>query len=224
MKAQLLNISTFLNDQNSSGSIHDGLLNILKPYWKDVKSNNSASLDAYLLKNPASSLTNLVTLTLEITASHDITKMFLQADLLFGFELPLQYSQESEQDKKMLNFITRDIKFSVDDNHVDSVSYNIREWGETLLNNEWKTLQYKIIEEAYKAYTMAINNGMSYKEAQAILPFGLSESTIYIQGTLKHWSLFLRKMKQQPLTTEEQDAIDRCYSIIKEAAPFVDKI
>lgn len=224
MKVQLLNMSTFLNNQDSSGSIAEGLLHILKPYWKDSTDNSLPSLQSYLLKNPASSLTNLVTLTLEITAAHDITKMFLQADSLFGFELPLKYAQESQKGVDFLNFITRDIKLAVENNNVDSQPYNIREWGETLLNNEWKTLQYKIIEEAYKAYTMAIDNGISYKEAQAILPFGLSESTVYIQGTLKHWYVFLKKMKEQSLTTDEQDAIDRCYNIIREIAPFIDKV
>jgi hypothetical protein len=46
-------------------------------------------------------------------------------------------------------------------------------------------LQYKVIKNSLQSYESAIEQGVSFKEAESILPYGLVENTFYINGTIK---------------------------------------
>jgi thymidylate synthase (FAD) len=44
-----------------------------------------------------------------------------------------------------------------------------------------------VLDEARIAYTWAIQNGIAKEQARAVLPEGLTQSRMYMNGTLRSW-------------------------------------
>jgi len=215
MKVNLINYSNLFGPPKNDHPLIAGVLDFMEGYWVDKSNNNIQNIVQYLVDNPSSSLLNLITITMEVIDTKDITRMFVADPLFYTFELSLPYGDDS------LNFITRDIKTEDQVSTQLSTHYNIQEWGETLLNNEWKELQYRTIRQSQEYYNTARSSGISQIEAEAILPLGLSESKIYVQGTLKNWINFIKSYKASPMTFEQKNAVDACADKLKEIAPFV---
>lgn len=218
MKVNLVNYSNLFGPPKNDHPLIAGMLDFMDGYWVDSNNNNIQNIVKYLIDNPNSPLLHLITITMEIVDTKDITRMFLADPSFYTFELSLPYEDGS------LNFITRDIKTQDDFSTQLSHHYNIQEWGETLLNNEWKELQYRTIRQAQEYYNTAKSSHISQIEAEAILPLGLSESKIYVQGTIKNWINFIKSQKASPLTFEQMNAVEACLDKLKEIAPFIDPL
>lgn len=215
MKVKLINYSNLFGPPKNDHPLIAGLLDFMENYWVDPSNNNMQNIVQYLIDNPNSSLLQMMTITMQIVDTKDITRLFLSSPSLYSFELSVPYSDDN------LNFTTRDIKLKDENSTQKSRHYNVQEWGETLLNNEWKELQYRTINQAKEYYNTAIENGISQIEAESVLPLGLSESKIYVQGTIKNWINFIKENKASFLTFEQKNAVDACLEKLKEIAPFI---
>lgn len=218
MKVKLVNYSNLFGPPKNDHPLVAGLLDFMADYWVDQTSNTIQNIVQYLIENPNSTLLQMLTITMEIVDTKDITRLFLSNPFLYSFELSLPYSDDK------LNFTTKDIKLKDEVSTQKSRHYNVQEWGETLLNNEWKELQYRTINQAKEYYETAITNGISQIEAESVLPLGLAESKIYVQGTLKNWINFIKENKASFLTFEQKNAVDACLEKIKEIAPFIEHL
>lgn len=215
MKVNLVNYSNLFGPPKNDHPLIAGLIDLMDGYWFDNNKNNIEGIMMYLVDNPNSSLLNMLTITMEIVDTKDITRIFLADNNLYTFELSLPYDDQN------LSFTTKDIKIKDKDSTQLSRHYNMKEWGETLLNNEWKELQYRTINQAKEYYATAIGNDISQIEAESLLPMGLSESKIYVQATIKNWVQFINDNLDSMLTYEQTNVIKACSDKIYEIAPFV---
>ena len=55
-----------------------------------------------------------------------------------------------------------------------------------------------------KAYTFAINNGIAKEQARAVLPEGMTNSTMYMSGTLRSWIHYCDLQKSNGTQLEHQ--------------------
>lgn len=222
MKVDLVNYSNIFGLPKNDNPFFANLLYFMKDYWSDSNDNTLENIYMYLQQNKNSDLGNLLTITLKIIDTKDITRMFLSYPSFYSFEASLPYAQITKEGVDSLNFVAKDIKLDKGDNKQLSQDYNNAEWGDTLLNNEWKELQYQVIKQSYTAYNMAIQNRITQAQAESVLPMGLSESQIYVQGTLKEWARFINNNRSSVLNFEQSIILQECYLKIKEVAPFID--
>ncbi len=70
------------------------------------------------------------------------------------------------------------------------------------LQTQWKMKQKKIIEDSQEVYKWAIENGIAKELARKVLPEGLTQSRIYMAGSIRSW-IHLIQVRHHPATQKE---------------------
>lgn len=190
-------------------SLDKFLQEIMVPYFTDQTKNTPSGIVEYLRSNSNSNLLDLVSLTFQVIATKDVMQLFSNYKNFNVFQWNLPKVNGTN------DFIVRDVKNAVLSNTQDSNPWRNQDWGQILLNNEWKDLQYQAIKNSLQSYESAVEQGVSFKEAESILPYGLVENTFYVNGTIKDWINFLQMSVKSQLVAEEQDVIENLRSLLK---------
>jgi thymidylate synthase (FAD) len=159
----------------------------------------SEKLIKYLVKHQHWSPLEMVSACIEIETTRDIARQILR-HRSFSFQ---EFSQRYADPTKDLNFVTREARLQDTKNRQNSV-----ETEDTLLQNEWFRAQQRVIYAAQREYEWAIKNGIAKEQARAVLPEGLIESRLYMNGTLRSWIHFI-ELRSANGTQKEHQAIAR---------------
>lgn len=166
----------------------------------------------YLVKNKHWSPLEMVSACLEITTTRDIARQILR-HRSFSFQ---EFSQRYADPTKDLNFVLRDARLQDPKNRQNSVTNDnpaIAAW--------WEERQKRVINEAREAYSWAISNGIAKEQARAVLPEGLIESRIYMNGTLRSWVHFIELRSANGTQLEHQEVAKACGKAIAEIFPLI---
>ena len=71
-----------------------------------------------------------------------------------------------------------------------------------------------------REYEWAIANGIAKEQARAVLPEGLTESRLYMNGTLRSWIHFIELRSANGTQREHQDVAVACAKVIAEIFPM----
>jgi thymidylate synthase (FAD) len=135
----------------------------------------------YCIKNKHWSIFEQVFLTVEITTTRDIGRQILR-HRSFTFQ---EFSQRYSDPTKDLAFSVREARLQDAKNRQNSIETN-----DTDLQKSWEIRQNIITENAKADYQWAIENGIAKEQARAILPEGLTQTRMYMSGSLRsfiHW-------------------------------------
>ena len=132
----------------------------------------------YLIKNKHWSPMEMVHIVMEITTTRDIARQILR-HRSFSFQ---EFSQRYADPTKDLGFTTREARLQDTKNRQNSIENDDKE-----LENEWRDRQDVIQETVQKHYEWAIRNGIAKEQARAVLPEGLTDSIMYMAGSLRSW-------------------------------------
>ena len=143
-----------------------------------LNTDTSEKLIRYLVKHQHWSPLEMVSACIEITTTRDIARQILR-HRSFSFQ---EFSQRYADPTRDLSFVTREARLQDPKNRQNSV-----EVDDTQLQNEWFRAQQRVIYAAKREYKWAIANGIAKEQARAVLPEGLIESRIYMNGTLRSW-------------------------------------
>jgi len=83
---------------------------------------------------------------------------------------------------KDLGFVTREARLQDMKNRQNSI-----ETDDEKLARDWNQIQSNMQDMAKGAYKWAIENGVAKEQARAVLPEGLIQSRMYMNGTLRSW-------------------------------------
>jgi hypothetical protein len=216
MKAKIL-VSATTADKKTE-NLFDILSLLGEPYFVNLQDNNTNAIKNYLRQNKYSSLLDMVSVVVSLTTTKDMLELFFGSGSFHLMRWSLPYNGSP------VDFVTRDIKLADPSNTQSSRPFNQAEWGEILLNNEWKEMQYRTVKESKKYYDQAIMNGLSQKEAESLLPVGLTEDILYINGSLKSWIRFVSEYSSQVLTAEEQNVVTMIKNALIEYEPFLQEL
>ena len=172
----------------------------------------SEKLIRYLIKHQHWSPLEMVSACLEITTTRDIARQILR-HRSFSFQ---EFSQRYADPTKDLNFVTREARLQDTKNRQNSV-----ETEDTLLQNEWFRAQQRVIYAAQREYEWAIKNGIAKEQARAVLPEGLIESRLYMNGTLRSWIHFIELRTGNGTQKEHMEVARECAKAIAEIFPMV---
>jgi thymidylate synthase (FAD) len=177
--------------------------------------NNTATapkLVQYLIKNQHWSPLEMVHISMEIKTTRDIARQILR-HRSFSFQ---EYSQRYADPTKDLGFVTREARLQDANNRQNSI-----EVDDKFVETEWEHIQRRMIYHAKKDYNAAIKLGMAKEQARALLPEGLTESTILMSGSLRSWVHYCQLRMDKATQKEHRIVAEQCWEIICHHFPDV---
>ena len=154
----------------------------------------------------------MVSACIEISTTRDIARQILR-HRSFSFQ---EFSQRYADPTKDLSFVCREARLQDDKNRQNSVPVD-----DQLLQNEWYRAQQRVIYAAKREYEWAIANGIAKEQARAVLPEGLTESRIYMNGTLRSWVHFIELRSANGTQKEHQLVALECAKVISQVFPMM---
>jgi thymidylate synthase (FAD) len=176
-----------------------------------LNTDTSEKLIRYLVRHQHWSPLEMVSACLEITTTRDIARQILR-HRSFSFQ---EFSQRYADPTKDLNFVTREARLQDPKNRQNSV-----ETDDQALENEWFRAQQRVISAAKREYEWAIKNGIAKEQARAVLPEGLIESRLYMNGTLRSWIHFIELRSANGTQKEHQQIALACAEVIAKIFPL----
>ncbi len=175
----------------------------------------SEKLIRYLIKHRHWSPLEMVSACLEITTTRDIARQILR-HRSFSFQ---EFSQRYADPTKDLNFVLREARLQDTKNRQNSI-----ETDDEDLQKKWEKWQNNVISEARMAYNWAIENGIAKEQARAVLPEGLIESRLYMNGTLRSWVHFIELRSANGTQKEHQEVAKACAEVISKVFPMISSL
>ena len=221
MKVRLISYSEpsseLLNDFETAPDIQDLIAYCARVSNPSNQSNTETSdrLLRYLIKNQHWSPFEMVNACLEITTTRDIARQILR-HRSFSFQ---EFSQRYADPVKELNFVFREARLQDTSNRQNSIEVN-----NTDLQALWITHQSKVIIAAEEAYKWAIENGIAKEQARAVLPEGLTESRLYMNGTLRSWIHYISLRRENGTQKEHKEIALACAEVISKIFPLIKRL
>ena len=130
-----------------------------------------------------------------------------------------EFSQRYADPTRDLNFVLRDARLQDTKNRQNSVELGDSD-NDNILKQSWRKKQEFVIAAAKDAYTWAIENGIAKEQARAVLPEGLTESRLYMNGTLRSWIHFIELRSANGTQREHQLVAQACAAVIAKIFPM----
>jgi thymidylate synthase (FAD) len=176
-----------------------------------LNTETSEKLIRYLIKHQHWSPLEMVSACIEITTTRDIARQILR-HRSFSFQ---EFSQRYADPTKDLSFVLREARLQDTKNRQNSITTD-----DTELQAWWDAKQKFIIEHSRIAYEEAIEKGIAKEQARAVLPEGLTESRLYMNGTLRSWIHFIELRSANGTQLEHQEVAIACARVIAEIFPL----
>jgi thymidylate synthase (FAD) len=180
-----------------------------------LNTDTSEKLIRYLVKHQHWSPLEMVSACIEITTTRDIARQILR-HRSFSFQ---EFSQRYADPTKDLSFVLREARLQDTANRQNSIATD-----DQLLQNEWERAQKRVIYAAQREYEWAIANGIAKEQARAVLPEGLIESRLYMNGTLRSWIHFIELRSANGTQKEHQEVAVACAKAIAAIFPMSESL
>jgi thymidylate synthase (FAD) len=180
-----------------------------------LNTDTSEKLIRYLVKHQHWSPLEMVSACIEITTTRDIARQILR-HRSFSFQ---EFSQRYADPTKDLSFVLREARLQDTKNRQNSITTD-----DIVLQQGWERAQQRVLYAAKEAYQWAIDNGIAKEQARAVLPEGLTESRLYMNGTLRSWIHFIELRSANGTQKEHQEVAVACAKVIAEIFPMTNDL
>ena len=184
-----------------------------------LNTETSEKLIRYLVKHQHWSPLEMVSACIEITTTRDIARQILR-HRSFSFQ---EFSQRYADPTKALSFVLRDARLQDTKNRQNSTDLDLSNAGQRELSRLWLEKQQEVIRTATDAYTWAVTNGIAKEQARAVLPEGITESRLYMNGTLRSWIHFIELRGANGTQKEHQEVAVACAKVIATVFPLANE-
>jgi thymidylate synthase (FAD) len=176
-----------------------------------LNTETSERLIRYLIKHQHWSPLEMVSACMEITTTRDIARQILR-HRSFSFQ---EFSQRYADPTRDLDFTLRAARLQDHTNRQNSI-----EVQDEKLQAKWELAQNRVIHEAKAAYEWAIRNGIAKEQARVVLPEGLMESRLYMNGTLRSWIHYIELRSANGTQQEHIEVARACAAAIVQIFPM----
>jgi thymidylate synthase (FAD) len=186
-------------------------------------SNQTNSLTAtkllkYLAKNKHWSPFEMVNVVMEINTTRDIARQILRHRSFFFQEFSQRYAYPTSD----LGFTFREARLQDTKNRQNSIEIGIDGWvddrGKDKIDT-WNIMQELALNASKDAYKWAIENGIAKEQARAVLPEGLTNSRLYMNGTLRSWVHYCQLRMSNGTQKEHREIATDAWYLITEVFP-----
>ena len=182
-----------------------------------LNTETSEKLIRYLIKNQHWSPLEMVSACCEITTTRDIARQILR-HRSFSFQ---EFSQRYANPTQDLNFVCREARLQDEKNRQNSVELDlVNDHDAREISKLWHEKQLDVIRTAKEVYTWAISNGIAKEQARAVIPEGLIESRLYMNGTLRSWIHFIELRSGNGTQKEHREIARMCAQAIAAIFPM----
>jgi len=172
----------------------------------------AGKLVRYLIRENHWSPLEMVHMTMEIKTTRDISRQILR-HRSFSFQEFSQRYAESEEFMHDREARIQDPKNRQNSHSVDDVAFQ----------EVWNMLQKGVLDNNVSAYEKALDMGIAKEQARALLPEGLTGTTLYMSGSLRSWIHYCDLRMANGTQKEHMDIAKRCWSVIGQHFPDVIK-
>ena len=156
----------------------------------------------YLIREQHWSPFEMVHMTLEIKTTRDIARQILRHRSFSFQEFSQRYAEAT-------GFETREARLQDEKNRQNSV-----ETDDKKLQEWWQMQQKKVQGQAELAYKDALKKGIAKEQARALLPEGMTQSTLYMAGSLRSWIHYCELRRGNGTQKEHMEVAEKCWDII----------
>ena len=181
-----------------------------------LNTDTSEKLIKYLIKHQHWSPLEMVSACIEITTTRDIARQILR-HRSFSFQ---EFSQRYADPTKDLNFVLREARLQDPKNRQNSVEVVQDNPESRMLAMDWERAQQRVLYAVKEAYQWAIDHGIAKEQARAVLPEGMMESRLYMNGTLRSWVHFIELRSANGTQKEHQEVAKACAGVIASVFPL----
>ena len=182
----------------------------------DNQNNNKTApgLLKYLIKHGHWSPFEMVSLTLEIETTRDISHQIVRHRSFSFQEFSQRYAQAN-------TFEVREARLQDPTNRQNSIRIDRGLAEQRLIDEKFSMAQHKVIRLTREAYECALDNGIAKEQARALLPEGMTGTTLYMAGTLRSWIHYCKLRMANGTQEEHAEIAKRCWDIIGGHFPSV---
>ena len=179
----------------------------------------SEKLIRYLVKHAHWSPLEMVSACCEITTTRDIARQILR-HRSFSFQ---EFSQRYANPVEDLSFVLREARLQDTKNRQNSIDIDLSLDEHRYIAAGWENIQRDLIDKSRAAYDWAISKGIAKEQARAVLPEGLIESRLYMNGTLRSWIHFIELRSGHGTQKEHMEVARACAEVIAKIFPMTDE-
>ena len=172
----------------------------------------SEKLLRYLIREKHWSPFEMVSACLEVTTTRDIARQLLR-HRSFSFQ---EFSQRYADPTQDLKFQLKDARLQDTQNRQNSLDVNDAD-----LQLEWLQQQAEVVNAAKKSYSWAIENNIAKEQARAVLPEGIMESRLYVNGTIRSWIHYIGLRSGHGTQKEHIELARSCAESLEPIFPMI---
>ena len=172
----------------------------------------SEKLLRYLIREKHWSPFEMASACLEVTTTRDIARQLLR-HRSFSFQ---EFSQRYADPTKDLKFQLKDARLQDTKNRQNSLDVEDAE-----LQLEWMQQQAEVVNTAKKSYNWAIENNIAKEQARAVLPEGIMESRLYVNGTIRSWIHYIGLRSGHGTQKEHIELARSCAESLEPVFPMI---
>lgn len=146
----------------------------------------------YLAKHRHWSPFEMVHVVMEITTTRDIARQILRHRSFSFQEFSQRYAVATD-------FVTREARLQDDKNRQNSIDTSDMD-----LADEWENIQQALLDTAIAAYGWALDSGIAKEQARVVLPEGMTESKMYMSGSVRSWIHYCQERRQPGVQKEHR--------------------
>ena len=172
----------------------------------------SERLLRYLIREKHWSPFEMVSACLEVETTRDIARQLLR-HRSFSFQ---EFSQRYADPTQDLKFQLKDARLQDTKNRQNSIDVKDAD-----LQLEWLKQQSEAVNAAKKSYSWAIENGIAKEQARAVLPEGIMESRLYVNGTIRSWIHYVGLRSGHGTQKEHIELARSCAESLEPVFPMI---
>lgn len=179
-----------------------------------INNETATRLMQYLIKNKHWSPFEMAHMVIEIKTTRDIARQILRHRSFSFQEFSQRYADATD-----LGFSNSEARLQDAKNRQASIDVEDYE-----LQVQWDKQQAKVLDAVREAYTWASNQNIAKEVRRKVLPEGLTNSTMYMSGTVRSWIHYVLERKQVGTQKEHRRVAEKIIPIIQEEFPSISKI
>ena len=161
----------------------------------------------YLIKEGHWSPFEMVSITMEIKTTRDISRQIIRHRSFSFQEFSQRYAEaetfSTRRQARKQHPTNRQLSMVDEDDEKQRRAQEV-----------FNEMQAEVARVAKDHYEMALNVGIAKEQARALLPEGMTETTLYMAGTLRSWIHYCELRRGHGTQKEHIEIADRCWDII----------
>ena len=161
----------------------------------------------YLIKEGHWSPFEMVSITMEIKTTRDISRQIIRHRSFSFQEFSQRYAEaetfSTRRQARKQHPTNRQLSMVDEDDEKQRRAQEV-----------FNEMQGEVARVAKDHYEMALNAGIAKEQARALLPEGITETTLYMAGTLRSWIHYCELRRGHGTQKEHIEIADRCWDII----------